>query len=151
MAQYIVYKDGYHNGYRGSKDRLTRYNTMAEARAQAIKLWKKSGNTLTVYNIDKASINPDYHPYQASYYPRKWMYDRIGWVECRHDGDGKYRYYYRSWTRDLDGKTARFKKTMHKYAAMIEIAENGQTIKKSLNPAVASAYNRKKKDLPFGL
>ena len=41
--------------------------------------------------------------------------------------------------------------TQYKVCPAIEINEKGQTIKSSLNPDLASAYNRKRKDLPFGL
>lgn len=146
MAQYIVYKVSSKGGYGSSgrnADRLKRYDSLSEARAQAIRQWKKIGDTSIDYAIEKVTANAD-NPWNHH------TYDFIGWVRADWDGT-KFRYYYLTWTRDM-GRNGRFKTDMHKRPAKIEIAENGQTIKSSINPNIVSRYNRKKKEQhPFGL
>ena len=150
MAQYIVHKDTNRGGYRSytkNADRLKRYDSLVEARAHAIKEWKKIGDSMVWFAIEKVT------PREKGWYGDSgWNYDNIGWVygDFRHysrKSDKNYfRFYYVTWAGQLKKKPI----DPHARPRTIEIAENGQTMKMSQNPNIASPINKNRK-MPFGL
>ena len=115
----------YRYHYKGSLDRLKRYDTLAEVRAACIK-------KLTLDMSGDSRIS-------GTYVIGKWDNDRyfphlgtIGWMEGERAADHKRQaFFYYTGKGGFMGK-----------AGQIRIAENGQTYKSNINRSLASPYNR---------
>lgn len=137
--QYIVYDEN----FKGNKTLLNKYPTLADARKEAVKRIKAKTGRGRMQIARLVPIRTD------SYWGERT--DTIGFVEAKNINQDpitlklSYKFVYRPWASKNKSLT------QYRVCPEIEINEKGQTIKKSLNPNVASAYNRKREDLPFGL